>query len=161
MATATAGSWWVGENLTNQNSFRIHNFFSNNAPSGYQAVQAGNNQDAAAFARSLASGKTTPPLHAIVWQIRGGPYDTEAEAKAAIPGIQAQTPAPGFIAQTPVGGAITDVNNFLSRLTSMNTWVRVGEFVLGALLILAGALKLSGQSSDIGDAVKLATKVVK
>lgn len=60
----------------------------------------------------------------------------------------------------PVIGALTNVTDFLSRLTSMNTWIRVGEFVLGALLILAGALKLSGQSADLGDIAKLA-KVIK
>lgn len=55
-------------------------------------------------------------------------------------------------------GALTDVNTFLSRLTSPNTWIRAGEFVLGALLILAGALTLAGHN---GDVVSLAKKVVK
>lgn len=68
--------------------------------------------------------------------------------------VNAATTVPGI-------GAITDVNAFLSRLTSMNTWIRVGEFILGALLILAGALKLSGQSADIGDITKMATKVIR
>lgn len=58
-------------------------------------------------------------------------------------------------------GALTNINEFLSRLTSVNTWIRVGEFVLGAMLILAGALKLSGSSGDLGDIAKMAVKVVK
>lgn len=59
-----------------------------------------------------------------------------------------------------VGRAI-DINGFLSLLTSANTWIRVGEFVLGAMLILAGALHITGQSADIRDISKLATKVIK
>lgn len=55
-------------------------------------------------------------------------------------------------------GALTDVNTFLSRLTSPNTWIRAGEFILGALLILSGALTLAGKN---GDVVTLAKKVVK
>lgn len=77
----------------------------------------------------------------------------QAAATGALKGLPGQA--------SSVVGAITSVPEFLSRLTSPNTWLRVGEFVLGALLILAGALKLSGKSGDIGSAVKLATKVVK
>jgi len=110
------------------------------------------------------------------WQVFMGPFPSEAAAKSAHPssglsaildmtqaGLSAaNVPGAGIVKaiSNPIG-AITDINNFLSRLTSVNTWIRVGEFVLGALLILAGALKLSGASSDLADVAKLATKVVK
>jgi hypothetical protein len=61
----------------------------------------------------------------------------------------------------PVVGAATNVNDFLSKLSSPNTWLRIGEFVLGALLLLAGAMHLTGMNSDLGDIAKLGTKVVK
>lgn len=103
--------------------------------------------------------------------LRAGPFTSMAavnaylkvgakNASTPVPGIQIK-PGGGVAVSNPVTGALTDVNSFLSRLTSANTWLRVGEFVLGALLILAGALKLSGASSDLADVAKLATKVVK
>lgn len=67
-----------------------------------------------------------------------------ANSAGGVPGISAIT------------GAATNVNTFLSRLTSAALWIRVGEFVLGALLMLSGALKLSGSSADIKDIAKMA-----
>lgn len=152
MANAVKGSWWVGENLTNQNSFRISNFFSNNAPSGYQAVQAGSDTDAKAFAASLSSGKPTPSLHDINWQIVGGPYATEAEANAAIPGIQSKTPAPGELAQSPLGGiaGVADaiaklagtIKGIFDALSDWRMWASLGWILLGSLLVGVALFKL-------------------
>lgn len=58
----------------------------------------------------------------------------------------------------PGASALTDVNSFLSRLTSANTWIRIAEFTLGVLLILSGALTLANKN---GDVISLAKKVVK
>ena len=136
---AGAGSWWVGENLTNQNSFRLSNPFSNNAPSGYQAVQAGNSSDAAAFAKSLSSGSPTPSLHSINWQIVGGPYANEADAKAAIPGIQKAHPAPGALAQAipPIAGleALSHIIGDIGRaVTDGKMWRSLGWILLGFIV---------------------------
>lgn len=107
--------------------------------------------------QTLMSGGTInwngQPL--IRWQ---GPFATEAEAQAA-QNPQQQSPNPLSDAKTAVGQAI-DINGFLSLLTSKNTWLRVGEFVLGAMLILAGALHISGKSADLGDIAGLAKKAV-
>lgn len=136
-----AGSWWVGENLTNQNSFRISNFFSNNAPSGYQAVQAGNATDAAAFAKSLSTGQPTPSLHDINWQIVGGPYATEADANAAIPGIEQSNPAPGALSQAgipnPIAGleAVARIIGDIGRaVTDGKMWRSLGWILLGVIV---------------------------
>lgn len=145
MVAATAGSWWVGENITNQNSFRLGNPFSNNAPSGYQAVQAGNATDAAAFAQSLSSGNLTPNLHGIAWRIVGGPYATEAEAKAAIPAIQKKTPAPGALQQAvaPIAGleAVAHILGDIGRaVTDGKMWRSVGWILLGIIIFGFGLL---------------------
>jgi hypothetical protein len=151
-ATATAGSWWVGENLTNQNSLRLGNIFSNNAPSGYQAVQAGNATDAAAFAASLSSGSPTPNLHDISWQIVGGPYATEAAANTALPGIQANTPAPGALAQAVpqiagLEGIAKIFGDFFSGITDGKMWRSLGWLLLGILIFLIGLAMWIGKEA--------------
>lgn len=57
-------------------------------------------------------------------------------------------------AETAVSGAVTSTNDFLSRLTSPETWIRVAEVVLGLLLIAVGIAKLT-------NAVPAATRVAK
>lgn len=136
-----ADSWWVGENLTNQNSFRLGNFFSNNAPSGYQAVQAGNATDAAAFATSLSTGRPTPNLHGISWQIVGGPYATEAEANAALPAIQKAHPAPGAAQQALSGWSITG-------FSGTNFVLRAVKVIIGGVLLISGIIHLAGVDKD-------------
>ena len=153
MTAIVKGTWWVGENLTNQNSLRIGNFFSNNAPSGYQAVQAGDTTDAIAFSKSLSTNSPTPNLHGISWQIRGGPYVTQDQAVKAIPGIQKTTPAPSALQQTPVAS----VTDFLSGFTSKNLWVRVAKVAVGGIILIVGLAKLTGAEKGIaGAAVKAA-----
>jgi hypothetical protein len=156
MASGGAGSWWVGENLTNQNSLRTTNFFSNNAPSGYQQVQAGNATDAAAFAASLASGKPTPPLHSISWQIVAGPYATQAEAKADIPNAQAAKPAPGE-EQQAVSGIANSLG--LPQLSNLRDLVvRTIKVLAGLALVIVGVSKLTGADKTVMKAATTAGK---
>lgn len=54
---------------------------------------------------------------------------------------------------SPFAG-IAAIGDFFNRLTQANTWVRVGETVLGILLIVSGLMKLSGVSSDLTDIAK-------
>jgi hypothetical protein len=133
--------WWVAENLTNQNSFRLSNFFSNNAPSGYQTVHAGSQADWDAFQKGLSSGQTVS-LHNIDWRVKGGPYKDEATAKAAIPAIQAASPAPGAAQQAvpaigDVASAITDV---WAKLRDGKMWRSLGWLLLGVLLMFLGLI---------------------
>ncbi len=142
-ASSGAGSWWVGENLTNQDSFRTGNFFSNNAPSGYEPLQAGNAADAAGFATSLANGSPYT-AHNIAYQIAGGPYPSEAVAQAAIPAIQAAHPAPGAAAQLIPGvKGIEEVGHwiavFIHAITDGKMWRSLGWLILGFILFLAAS----------------------
>lgn len=74
---------------------------------------------------------------------------------------QLSNAAGGVPGVSQVVGAATDINTFLSRLTSPNLWLRIGEFILGALLILSGTLKLTNHGGDLGDIVKTGAKFVK
>jgi hypothetical protein len=152
MATSSggAGSWWVGENLTDQNLFRLGNFFSNDAPSGYQQVQAGNASDAAAFAKSLSSGKPTPNLHGISWQIVGGPFTTQALAKADIAPVQAKKPAPGEVAQ--VANSLFSIGG----VSGTNLAIRAAKVFGGAIILFIGLAKLTGVGGIAAKVVKAA-----
>lgn len=152
--------WWVAINSGSDSTFSGADPFG--SPGNYQAVPSGNAKDDALFA-SAAGKKTTVSIEHILWQNVNGPFSSQAKAEAAIPDIQAKNPAPGILQQfnAPGVGQIGNIADFLARLTSGNLWLRVGEFILGSLLILSGALKLSGASSDIGDIVKTGAKVVK
>jgi len=61
--------------------------------------------------------------------------------------------APGQAAQLLTG--LPAIGDFFQRLTQGSTWIRVGEFLLGALLLISGALHLSGRSADLKDIAKL------
>jgi len=147
MATFQDSPWWVAENLTNQNSFRSSNFFSNNAPSGFQTVHAGSQQDWNTFQSGL--GGSPVSLHNISWKVVGGPYKTEAEAKAAIPGIQAATPAPGAVAQNfPAFSSIQNaLSAFYDKLTDGKMWRSLGWMLLGVVLMIIGVALWIGPSA--------------
>jgi hypothetical protein len=88
-----------------------------------------------------------------------GPYATEALAIAhkGVAGAPGQTSEPitqqvGNAAGTVTGTA--GVTDFLSRLSSANTWERVAMVALGMLLIAIGV-------AHITHAVPIATKVAK
>lgn len=146
MATYKDSPWFVAENLTNQNSFRMSNFWSNNAPSGYQTVHAGSQVDWNAFKSAVGSGSTIS-LHNITWKVAGGPYASEAQAQAAIPGIQKKNPAPGALQQAgalsgleAIAKILGDIGNIISSLFNPAMWISLGWLGLGAFLLIGGVL---------------------
>lgn len=175
--------WWVGQNVGESGSqstlFGQPSSFGQIKPSGYESLPSGNTSDDMAFAaaakKNAAGGPGTPvtiSVENILWYDINGPYATQAEANAAIPAIQSAHAAKGAASQvagntgTPdVTGALTDVNEFLSRLTSPNTWLRIAEFILGSFLILAGALKLAGVNpssvASLPAPVRVASKLIR
>lgn len=104
-----------------------------------------------------------------------GPYKTEAlaDAHAGIQGATAiNSPNPLQAASNalkneakqvvPGAGSIADVGDFFHRLTEPQTWTRVGEVVLGGILVYAGVRALSHGSATAGVAArKSATKPVR
>jgi hypothetical protein len=180
---AIPNRWWVGQNVGETGGqstvFGGPSTFGQIKPNGYQSLPSGNKADDAAFAtaakKNTAGGPGTPVtinVENVLWFNIRGPFTTQAQANAAIPSIQAGSPANGAVAQASGNtglpdptGAITSVNDFLSRLTSPNTWLRVEEFTLGALLVLAGALHLAGVDpmnvAKLAPPVRFASKILK
>lgn len=100
----------------------------------------------------------------------GVPFPTKAEAQQAlkaeqqniatqvpntgnpwtslIPGHPNSIPNPINAIPNPLTG-ISAVGDFFQRLTQKNTWIRIGEVVLGLILIVAGVSKIAGVSTPL------------
>lgn len=184
--------WWVGLNtaVNNKTAFGTGSPIGggeifNPEPSGYESMPSGNASDDMAFAaaakKNAAGGPGTPvtiSVENINWYNVRGPYKTQAEANAAIPGIQNANPAPGVlgsIANSGIpglsqgAGALQDVQSWgqaivdiEKRVTDPQWWLRVAEFAIGAGLILVGVLRLTGvDASKATGAIGMAAKVIK
>lgn len=57
-------------------------------------------------------------------------------------------------------GGLSAIGDFFNRLTQSNTWLRVGEVVVGVLILYIG-LKATTAQTPVGNAVKSATAPVK
>lgn len=65
-------------------------------------------------------------------------------AAATTSSAQANTNASQYVAQNvPGGSALVAVSDFLGRLTQAKTWERVGEVLLGLLLIAVGVAHMT------------------
>lgn len=98
-----------------------------------------------------------------------GPYDW-ANAQAAVVGAKVgaqQAPsgtnalgtAQGAASAANLGG-LAAIGDFFNRLTEGSTWLRVGEVVVGILILYVG-LKATTAQTPVGNAVKSATAPVK
>ena len=104
---------------------------------------------------SLSVVVDPPPKGFNILPGSGGPYPTKAQADAALKALQGviATPEPlipGTNIQAPhlpnpLSG-IAAVGDFFQRLTQANTWIRIGEVIIGVLLVAVGVAKLSGVS---------------
>lgn len=94
-----------------------------------------------------------------------GPYPTQAAAKAAADsqnagqaGLNKAAGAAADATASATGlGGIASIGQFFDRLTEGNTWIRVGEVLLGLALVVVGTAKLFGNTA-VG---KTATKAAK
>jgi hypothetical protein len=168
--------WFVAFN-TAQNSSTLTQLTSGgnlnpDTPSGYESLHAGNAADNAQFLAAALATKAAGPAAAgkgpvisvenVRWANVNGPYATQAQANAAIPGIQKAEPAPGAAAEAEQSATaaisnpldyLEDVGDFFHRLTEAATWERVGEIALGVLLLYIGVKALS-QGTPVGGAAK-------
>lgn len=102
-----------------------------------------------------------------------GPYDSLAALDKANPNAKSSgaAPIPGAstIGTTPQGGlsnlandtGITAVGDFFNQLKEGNLWLRVGEALLGIVLIAVALGKLTGLDDSVKSAAISAAKVVK
>lgn len=92
------------------------------------------------------------------------PFNSKAEAEAykkkhppKNPGIlgPALSPgdAPGNIPGVPDSLKLTDLAGFVTALTQRNTWLRIGEAVLGLLLVGIGVAAVT-RGTPIGSAIR-------
>jgi hypothetical protein len=93
-----------------------------------------------------------------------GPYASEAAAKAAVASGAAQPQQTGSPNVIGTGGNKTSLPNpltglaaigdFFGRLTQGNTWIRIGEGLLGLVLIAVGIARIT-------HAIPVATSIAK
>lgn len=166
--------WWVGLNVGSDQS-TILGTGSILSPNGYESLPSGNASDDRQFAAAAAHNKgaskpNTISVENVSWFNINGPFVTQAQANAALNAIASAHPAPGEFQQVTAGGqpgaanggginisswgdALVDIEK---RVTDPQWWLRVGEFAIGALLILSGVLRLTGGSGDLKDIAKVA-----
>lgn len=150
--------WWVGWNHAQGD---LAKFPSLSGPNGYETFPSGSAADDAAIVKAGVGG--TLSLHNITWTIMGGPYSTKALANAAIPAIQKATPAPGAVSQvtqsvTNAVPGLNQIGTFFSDLGQANTWIRVGEVILGVILIGIGIAHITKVENVVSKAVKIGSK---
>jgi hypothetical protein len=166
-----AGMWFVGDNQTGGITALIN---PAGATNGYQPIPPGSASDQAQFLKAAQANKTasspsTISVENISWYNVQGPYATEAQAKAAIPGIQAKAAAPGEVSQIAQGqgplaaaaqaaGTISnpldylaDVGDFFHRLTEKAFWERAGEVLAGVIILYIGIKSLT-EGTPVGQA---------
>lgn len=91
-----------------------------------------------------------------------GPYPSQAAARQAADQLNSQEsglgPAAAAAAKAAASAAATatGTTGLVSRLEQGSTWVRVGEVLLGVLLIGIGLAHLTGAQNLISKAVKAA-----
>lgn len=91
-------------------------------------------------------------------------YNAAIKEKAQPGGVNASNPGAQAVQAAAGDLGLPNIGQFFSALTEGNTWLRVAEFGIGAILIIAGAMKLSGNPlsyQSVKSAAKFATKVVK
>lgn len=99
---------------------------------------------------------------AVQWVSDGlawGPYATKAAAQAELSKIRAgQAPNPvGLPTGTPgqpTQSGLAAIGDFFSKLGEASTWVRVGEVVLGIVLLGIGIARITGTGNVVSQIVK-------
>lgn len=111
-----------------------------------KALKSGPNQDEFAT-KALAQASADKYNKQPTSQKNVGSQTGAANAPSGISG-----PTPGFTGG--IANPLNDLNSFFSNLSNANTWLRVGEVVLGIVLIAVGLARMT-------NAVPIATSIAK
>jgi hypothetical protein len=110
-----------------------------------------------AKARSLLSGlpsEISAPISTYLATDAKSLYDAKSDGYPAPPQANPKSVGDfGKAAGAAGAGVLTDVSGFLSALTQRNTWLRVGEGVLGLLLVGIGIAAIT-RNTPIGSAIR-------
>lgn len=85
-----------------------------------------------------------------------GPYKTRADADKALSGLQ--NPKKIFN-DLGIPTGLAAIGNFFNKLGQAHTWIRVGEVLLGLILIAVGVAKITNAVPIATDIAKTAAKV--
>lgn len=132
---ATAQPWWVIA-ITQYGSPPQYVYF--------QGTQA----QADAKAKLYVEVSTAPAV--------SGPYPTKAKAEEAVKAGKVNTPnLPGGYQQSGISvPGLSQIGTFFGSLGEASTWIRVGEVVLGLILLAVGVARITR-------AVPIATQVAR
>lgn len=96
-------------------------------------------------------GATDPAVIAAVKAFNAGGKALTAAEQADVAAVQnwnaVTASSPGHIISQATVGTATEVGNLIGLVTSLSFWTRVGEVVLGAVLLILGLRSLTGDSA--------------
>lgn len=123
---------------------------------GWRTMPRGSNEILAKARSRIAalSADLSGPLNAYMAVPAKNLYDAKSDGYPAPP--QTNPKGVGSIPESVAAtapGVLTDVSGFLSALTQRNTWLRVGEGILGLLLIGIGVAAVT-RGTPIGSAIR-------
>ena len=141
--------WWiiVESSPSQQATNQLLNGYPPGIPVYFQGTQA---QATARANETVKTGSTSNGPF--------GPFATKQDAEASwnsnAGNVQhAGTGGPVNVPGSPLQG-LAAIGDFFQRLTQASTWVRVGEVVLGLILLGVAAARITGAQNFLSSAVK-------
>lgn len=111
-------------------------------------------------AQAEANPNAINPITQIEADLLIADYNAALQQQSQPGGKNASNPigaaATGILNQTGIGSALNNIDDFFAKLKDGNLWLRVGEVVLGIVLIAASIGKLTGANNVVTSTVKKA-----
>jgi NADH dehydrogenase FAD-containing subunit len=140
--TGAAGAWFVVPVMPGLAS-QVTSFLTGGGHGTYQVVFAAGQQ----AQQYISNGFPHYPTKAEAQQEA---QTLTAQAKASQTGV-GNTPSKAV--PNPLGG-LAAIGDFFGRLTEASTWIRIGEAVLGLILIAIGLARITGTANAVASIAK-------